>query len=921
VAEAGSPAAGGEGLVVGRARELASAAALIAALPAGPRALLLRGPPGIGKTTLWRSAGEAARAAGLKVLVARPAEEEMPLALVGLVDLFESAGVSSDELLAADDPFARGRVVLDELRRLAGAAPTLVAIDDLQWLDAGSARALRYALRRLADEPVGVVATLRVESGATDDPLRLVEGFAPDRVEAIDLAPLSVGAIRGVLGRGLASISRPMLRRIHETSGGNPLYALELARAAASRGSTYQVWSRLPLPPSLRAAIADRLDGAPVELAPLLETTAALGPAALAELRGALPDADVDRLVVLAQEHALLTLEDDLSVRFAHPLVGSAVYERLDPLARRSLHGRLAEHTADADVRARHLAISTDAPDEGVAVLLEQAARRASDRGAPELAAEFANRSLRLTPPDEADAAHRRALAAIGYVAAAGEVGRAVAAADALVATLPPGPRRAEALAQRVYFDLDTGEQLLLRALDEAGDDAVLRGRLLDLLGWVRATFRGDLARGLASAREALELGERLGDERLQMLSEASLAIMETLRAEPDSGRLARAAALAREVGEPPLGRGPAIMLGRKQLWDGELDAAREAFARTAEQSRRSGTEFQRPYRLYDLAVSDYAAGELEAALDHAREGLEAAGDAHNTDGLGWLLYPLGLAEAGLGRATEARAAASGLIERSAERGATPGIVRGHGVLGLLALSEGDAPTAASELLEATRLLDAMGIAHPGAFPALADVVEALAARGEIAGAAARLELLEAAAVSTASPWPAAAARRARGHVLLAGQQADEAAAAFGDAAGRFEELGYRLDAARSELARGRALIRAGRRTAAADVLARTRRRFAAAGAVLWEARAAEELDRASPGRAAGELTAAERRVAALVAEGRKNREIGQTLYMSVATVEAHLTRIYRKLDLRSRSELARLVAEGAVGVEDAERG
>src|SRR5262249_25577416 len=150
---------------------------------------------------------------------------------------------------------------------------------------------------------------------------------------------------------------------------------------------------------------------------------AALGPAALAELRSALPDADVDRLVVLAQEHALLTLEDDLSVRFAHPLVGSAVYDRLHPLARRSPHARRARPAPGADVRARHLALSTDAPDESVAALLEQAARRASDRGAPELAAEFANRSQRLTPPDEADAAHRRALAAIGYVAAAGEVG------------------------------------------------------------------------------------------------------------------------------------------------------------------------------------------------------------------------------------------------------------------------------------------------------------------------------------------------------------------------------------------------------------------------------------------------------------------------------------------------------------------
>ena len=509
----------------------------------------------------------------------------MPLALVGLVDLFESVGVDSDELLAADDPFARGRIVLDELRRLAAAAPTLVAIDDLQWLDAGSARALRYALRRLAGEPVGVVATLLVESAGADDPLRLVDGLPPDRVEAIDLAPLSVGALRGVLGRRLASISRPMLRRIHETSGGNPLYALELARAAASRGSTYQVWSRLPLPPSLRAAIADRLDGAPAELAPLLETAAALGPAPLAELRDSLPDADVDRLVVLAQEHALLTLEDDLSVRFAHPLVGSAVYERLDPLARRSLHGRLAEHAADPDVRARHLALSTDEPDEGVATLLEQAARRASDRGAPELAAEFANRGLRLTPPDDVDAAHRRALAAIGYVAAAGEVGRAVAAADLLVATLPPGPRRAEALAQRVYLDLDDRRGAAARRAHRGTGrpDAPWPAPRPARLGTRRRSAATSSTGSRRPARRSSSVnGSATGGCRCSR-GRRSRSWRPSGPSPTRVGWRARVA-LAREIGEPPLGRGPAIMLGRKLLWDGELAAAGRPSRR-----RRSG--------------------------------------------------------------------------------------------------------------------------------------------------------------------------------------------------------------------------------------------------------------------------------------------------------------------------------------------
>jgi DNA-binding NarL/FixJ family response regulator len=129
--------------------------------------------------------------------------------------------------------------------------------------------------------------------------------------------------------------------------------------------------------------------------------------------------------------------------------------------------------------------------------------------------------------------------------------------------------------------------------------------------------------------------------------------------------------------------------------------------------------------------------------------------------------------------------------------------------------------------------------------------------------------------------------------------------------------LGYRADGARAGLARGRALLRASRRRIAADVLADALDRFATMGAGLWEARAREELERAEPARAVGELTRAEQRVAALVAQGLKNREIAQSLYMSVATVEAHLTRIYRKLDLRSRSDLARLVAEGGIEVAD----
>jgi DNA-binding NarL/FixJ family response regulator len=126
-----------------------------------------------------------------------------------------------------------------------------------------------------------------------------------------------------------------------------------------------------------------------------------------------------------------------------------------------------------------------------------------------------------------------------------------------------------------------------------------------------------------------------------------------------------------------------------------------------------------------------------------------------------------------------------------------------------------------------------------------------------------------------------------------------------------FERLGHRPDAARAVLAQGRALLMAGHRVHAARALTEARGRFAEISAPLWEARAAEQLERAAPGSAGGRLSEAERQVAALAIRGLKNREIAEALFMAVATVEAHLTRLYRKLGIRTRSELARLVAEG----------
>jgi DNA-binding NarL/FixJ family response regulator len=299
---------------------------------------------------------------------------------------------------------------------------------------------------------------------------------------------------------------------------------------------------------------------------------------------------------------------------------------------------------------------------------------------------------------------------------------------------------------------------------------------------------------------------------------------------------------------------------------------------------------------------------------------MEAARDAEDAHVESWIFYRLALVAAWLGQSERARAAAGRRLEAAASRGERPGIARARSVLGLLSLSEGDAGTAAGELAEAVRVLEEMGFAHPGAIPAVPDAIEALVLSADVGAADALLPRLEEQAAATGSAWAHAALERARGTLLLGADDPEAAASALETAASDFERLGFRPDAARSLLLRGRALLRGGRRTAAADALADARDRFAAMGARLWEARAAEELDRAAPGRSAGELTPTEARIAELVAEGLKNREIGQTLFISVATVEAHLTRIYRKLGIRSRSELTRLVTEGALPVAGRKR-
>ena len=912
VGDAAAPAADTTSELIGRQSELGYVERFVEDVRTGTHGLVVFGEPGIGKTALWRHAIARCREAGCQLLITRPSEEEMPLSGCGLVDLLEESAVDLDRLRVEDDPLECGRTVLEALRRLAASGPTVVAIDDLQWLDSVSARALRYALRRADREPLGVLGTAR---SAQPDPLGIRETLPPGRSQTVELGPLSLGALRRLLSGTVAAISRPALAQIHSLSAGNPLYALELARAMPDGHRSTDI----ALPGSLRTALEHRLEALPARLEPVLEAVSALGATSVQSLRDLLPESDVDAILEAAIAEQVLALDEDLSVRFAHPLLGSVVYTSLSPLARRSLHARLAAQATEPDVRARHLALSTDDPDESIASLLERAATRAAGRGANDLASEFAGHGRRLTPVADEASVRRRALAEIEYLAAAGEVRQALSRADRLVRSLAPGPERVEALMQRAELeddDRDTAEALPLGAPDEAGTDERLPGRVLPRLAQLRRLRAGDLPGAIDAARSSLALAEDCGDPTLELHAAAYLGHLEALGGKPRPDLMDRAVRLEAELGVQPLSIRPRSLLAMHRLWAGDLPAARALLDAVQAEAARAGNEMKQPQHFYISALVENASGNLELAHTLAARGLEAALDAENTYAERELLYPLARAEAWLGREREARATAQRLCDEASTHGVKPLLVRAASVLGLLALSLDDLESACDELGRAADLLERMGFANPGAFRVLPDAIEALARSEELSAAEALHERLESEAAA-AGPWSHAAVERARGALLLARGDAERAADVLDGAAACFQSLEHGPDTARALLLRAQALLRAGRRSLAAEVAAAAHARFSAMGATLWEARALELLERLQPGRAAGRLTAAETRVAALVAEGMKNREIGQALFMSVATVEAHLTRIYRKLDIRSRTELARLVADSALVLDE----
>lgn len=906
------PAAGFSGPrpapIVGRVAERRRLEGLLAPGD-GTRSVVLVGEAGIGRSTLWTWAVDRCRTSGATVLVARPGEADARHPGQGLLDLLgpSDPGAGRDRARWWEDEpgvLSRSRQVLDHLGALAQQRTLVLAVDDLPWLDPARRAVLTFVLRRL-DGPVTLLATARTWSpGTLATPVDEVDRSAA----VVEVGPLSTTELRRVVRSCVRGVSVRDAARACDLAHGNAWVAVELSRAIAPGGAGDHA--------PVLDALGERICGLPPATTRLLRLLSLAGPSPVPVLAGALAG-PVDEAVRAGLDAGVLTLDEDFVLRLSHPLIATYLVRTTNRIDRAYLHGVLAEVVPDPDVRVLHLARASAEPREDVAARLEAAATRFARRREPRPAAELLGHSVRLTPAGSLDAVVRRTLGQAVQLACAGDLPTATGLTGTLLDRLGAGPQRAEVVARRVTLDFVGAEEVLLSSLQEvpAGgppDRDRLRGRLLGVLGWLVGVHLGRPAEGLALALEGLALGRARGDDVL-VAQAASAASTASLLLGRSAGSLVdEAVALGDRVTAGELVLWPRVLRGRQRLWDGRLGPAGcdlEAMLATA---RGSGTQFQLAYRRCDLAQLALAAGDLDLAAGHCDEGLHAARDCGDERAVSWLAYPSGQVAALRGDAATAEWCADRLDWWAERVGERPRRAMAWHVRCLLAGSGQDWAAALELARRGQEVLDSMGYVHPGPVPLLPQAVQLATLAGDRAGVETMGGRLRTLGTGLGSSWVQAHARAATGLLLLLDDDPGSVDV-LADAHGRLLDLGTDLDAARIGCSLVAAGLRSGRRRDVREVAERSGSFLADRSVRGWEAAATRLRDRLR-GTTEDDLTATEREVAALVASGHRNREIGTRLFVSESTVEAHLTRIYRKLGLRNRAELSHRVTRLATG-------
>ena len=896
--------------LTGRSSELSVLDRLIGDVRAGQsRVLVVSGEPGVGKTALLDYALQAA--AGLQVVRAAGVESEMELAFAGLHQLctpiFDRLNrlpvPQRDALRTAfglsagppPDRFRLGLAVLGLLSEAAEQRAMLCLVDDEQWLDRASARALAFVARRLDADPVGLILVTRVPG----EELARLPGLAVEGLRAGDAQALLDSVLAGPLD------ARVREQIVAETRG-NPLALLELPRrmTPTELAGGFGLPGTRPLAGYIEDTFGWRIEALPAESRHLLLLAAAdpSGDTLLVWRAAAQLEIPLQAATVAA-EHGLA--EFGARVRFRHPLVRSAAYRLASPADRREAHRALAEATdpqADPDRRAWHRAQAAARPDEEVAAELERSAGRAQTRGGLAAAAAFADRAALLTP--DPDRRSRRLLAAAQASLRAGDFGMSLE----LLAAAEAGP----------LDELHNGRADLLRGqlafASGAGSDAtpllVKAARRLELLDL-------DLAREtyLEAWRAAAAAGYLAGAGDLLEVSYAARALPRPAHPRPADLLLDGLALLVTDgpaVAAPVLRQATRafartdIPAGELLRWNWMIRVADQTlwdhgdWAETARQvqlARDVGALDQLPNLLNRVAMDAVWSGDLTAAASLVAEA-ETVREATRSR-----LAPFGamMLAAFRGREAEAVPLIQGTAGQAAVGGQGAAVTWAHWAAAVLrnGLRRYD------EALAAARR--ASEHAHPQiSMLAWPELIEAVARTGNMNAGRDTLDLL--ARTTQAGGTDLGLGIEARSRALLS--DGDAAEGCYLEAIGRLSRTRLRPDLARAHLLYGEWLRRENRRAEAREQLRAAHEMLDAMGMEAFAERARRELlatgetVRKRAAEASDTLTAQEAQVARLARNGLSNPEIGARLFISSRTVQYHLHKVFTKLGITARSQL-----------------
>ncbi|NUJ99902.1 helix-turn-helix transcriptional regulator [Streptomyces lunaelactis] len=912
---------------------------------------LLTGPAGVGKTEVALAAAARAESRGEAVLwvPTLPADRDIPGAVAAALVASISASVSwptarantgppgspgaydileglpgpqrtAVAMLCREapvpdegwDPIALRLALAQTLRTLAVQGPVLLVVDGVQRIDADSADLLRFALH-LAPSALRVIAVETPAAYGPEGPGTGPPGpeplWVPSEADVLFVPPLHADEIAELLIHH--RLPSRMAGRIHKASGGNPRLALAVGRSLADARTPVHHAEALSLSGRARDLARQLLGAAsPTVRGTLLLAALALRPTASLIRRAGRPTAEAD--LAAAERANLISLKEDGTVAFTAGVLPSTLVHDACWTERSDGHAALAQVVDDPVEAVRHRALATDVPDEQLAAEVAAAADTARSRGNSALAAELALLAAESTPVRQSGQRLARLVEAAEEAARAARADLAMrAATDLLARDAAPADRVRARLAV-----LDTAgqglsglDEIYVHAMEDSEGDTALRAAVQLRLAVKYVLADGDPVRSRAAAVESAALAGSVGDRKTAARALTVQARMDRVLGSPEAERvLAEARAL--EVFERPPGirNAAQILTIRHALFDDRLTDARDQLNALLPLVERRGPVEDAIELFRTLAEIEARQGQSTAALAHAGRSLALTLEAGLSPGPAW--YALALAETAGGSFARAASYARRSAQASEEEGDHVFLTRSLYALGRVQLIAGDVANALETLRRVQAGEHAQSTVDPSMLRWHEELAEALLANDAPEEAAALLADVRPVAERLGRATVLLGCDRAYALYLAAGGKSDEAAELLTRTADRFAVAGLPLERGRALIALARVERRRRRRSAAQQALQAAATDFERAGALPWLALVTEPPSRTTEpdparGGALSSLTEAELRLALLVRQGASNQEAAAKLYLSVKTVEARLTRIYQKLDVRSRAQLA----------------